>query len=113
MITLGGRRRELEVDPHPDGTHVLTEVPAIGGGMAVRARVLSGVDLPAQEPAYRSHTCPAPPPPKAPRCGICQGPMPIDVATLEGWTMHPCCDPAYQREAARQRTTPRARRSAA
>lgn len=45
-------------------------------------------------PAAGALTVPAPAGVMAPRCRRCHGPMPVDLARLEGWTHHPCCDPA-------------------
>ena len=56
VLTEAGRRMPLDEDPHPDGTVVLRHGP----DGAVRAHVLTGAELPAQETAWRPHwqTCP-------------------------------------------------------
>jgi hypothetical protein len=96
VITLGNRRWPLDVTPHEDGTVILVDVDG-----AVRARILNGPELPAQVEAYRQHECPKPKRP-GPRCAVCVLPMDRELALLEHWTTHPCCDPRYQREKARQ-----------
>lgn len=100
LFTESGRRMPLDVDPHPDGTVVLVEHEG-----KTLARVLTGAQLPAQETAWRPHwaTCPASDAMRAkrartaargPLCSGCGGPIPADLAEAEGWTHHPCCDPA-------------------
>lgn len=32
------------------------------------------------------------------RCAVCTDPMPADLVDLEGWSTHPCCDPAGARD---------------
>jgi len=32
-------------------------------------------------------------PARGPRCAVCTDPMPPDLAELERWRTHPCCDP--------------------
>jgi hypothetical protein len=96
-LSEGDRRIPLDPDPHPDGNVII--VPGKRGG--VRARVLGGGQLPAQQEAYRPHwvTCPASMDFKrrrhaaAPKCRGCQMPMPADLAAAEGWTYHPTCEP--------------------
>lgn len=34
------------------------------------------------------------------RCRRCHGPMPADLARLERWTHHPCCDPVHHADLA-------------
>lgn len=95
VITDGGRRMPLDPDPVPDGN----VVPAVIDGQR-RARVLTGEQMPADGPAWQAHfrTCPAAPQfrrrPAGPRCAVCHNPMNPDLADLEQWTTHPCCDPA-------------------
>jgi hypothetical protein len=90
MITHGGRIRDLEVHSHPDGDHVIE-----WADQHIRARVLTGLELPAQgPPAFRRHECPPAPPP-GPNCAECGHEMPREIATLLRWTEHPACDPDF------------------
>lgn len=109
LFTEARKRIPLDPDPHPDGTVVLVKV-----GHETLARVLTGAQLPAQETAYRAHwaTCPGSDAMRAkkareaargPLCGGCGSAMPADLAGLEHWEFHPCCDPRYRRPAARRR----------
>jgi hypothetical protein len=92
----GDRRIPLDPDPDPAGTVVL--VPGKRGG--IRARVLNGGQLPAQETAYVPHwvTCPQGKDFKrrrhaaAPKCKACGMPMDADLAKAEEWIYHPCCE---------------------
>lgn len=92
VMTVGGRRRELETTPHPDGNHIMRLVPVVGGGRGWRARVLTGAELPAQQAAHRMHHCPGVKQPKGPLCIVCHQPMTRDIALQLGWTTHPGCD---------------------
>lgn len=95
-LTVNNRRISLDVDPHPDGNVIVVEQDG-----RIRARILTGVEMPAQEDAYRQHQCPKPEP-VGPACTVCWLPMPRDPAYREHWWCHPCCDPEYNRELAEQ-----------
>jgi hypothetical protein len=99
VFTVGGIVRQLETTPHPDGNHVLEQVlqPLTGPGPVPRARVLSGLQMPAPDGAgYRIHRCPPPPRP-GPPCSVCGLTMNRELAALEKWATHPCCDPEFLR----------------
>lgn len=113
VLTEGQKRIPLDPDPTSDGNVVLVHLP----DGRIRARVLAGHQLPAQQTAYRPHwaTCPASTHFKArkarttPLCVACRGPMDPELARLERWTTHPCCDPREARaaaEAAAAKTSP-------
>lgn len=96
VITEGGRILELDADPHPDGN----VVPVTADGRPV-ARVLTGDQLPAQEPAWQRHTTTCPESPdarrrrarQAPRCRVCTGPLDQALAAAEPHhDTHPACD---------------------
>jgi hypothetical protein len=110
VITEQGRR--VELDPEPvDGGNV---VPVTVDGH-VRARILDGGQLPAEEPAWRRHagTCPESVDARrrrarlAPRCAVCLNPMDPDLARLEQWTTHPACDTAAAADTVRAALTRR------
>ena len=97
VLTERGRRMPLNPDPHPDGTVVVRLVDG-----RPRAHVLTGPELPAQEPAWRPHwvTCPSAPEFRArqgrtvARCTVCEFPLdPVLVAREPHHTTHPSCDP--------------------
>jgi hypothetical protein len=102
LVSVGSRRFPLDVDPHPAGNVIVVEVDG-----KIRARILNGTEMPAQQTAYRKHECPRTAPP-GPRCTVCRERMNRDLALLERWTSHPACDPDYQRERARQDTASKA-----
>lgn len=95
VFTVGGKLLELDPEPSADGNIIATKV--LG---QPRARVLTGNELPAQEPAWTPHlrTCPNSPDARRrqaaskPRCTACRLPMDPDLARLEDWTTHPACD---------------------
>jgi hypothetical protein len=95
VITVAGRRMPLDPDPQPDGNVVPVDVEG-----RMLARVLTGDELPAQEPAWVPHhrTCPKaadyrhPKTPKGPRCESCYLPMDPQLARVEQWREHPACD---------------------
>lgn len=90
-ITHGGRIRDLEPTAHADGDHVIEWQNG-----HIRARVLTGLELPSQgPPAFRRHQCPPTPPP-GPNCQGCGLPMPRQIAELLDWVTHPACDFEYQ-----------------
>jgi len=96
VLTVGGARMPIDVDPHPDGN----VIPVTVDGKQ-RAKVLTGAELPAQEQAWRAHfaTCSQSKEFKrkkarlTPTCRTCSGPMDIELARLEKWLHHPSCDP--------------------
>lgn len=114
VLTLGDRRMPLDPEPHEDG-NVVRRTTKEG---AVRAKVLTGEELPAQETAWRSHfvTCPQADTfrrRKALSRKKCRGcTYPLDKALADaGEVYHPTCAPTDVREhAARARdlaaTTP-------
>lgn len=95
-VTREGRRMPLNLDPDPAG-NVVIETNATG---EVRARVLTGHELPALGEAWMPHwkTCPdskefkAAQHRHAPKCTVCRKPMDPDLARRERWTTHPSCD---------------------
>lgn len=92
VTTEAGAVVGIDPDPHPDGT--ITHRTVDG---QPRAHVLTGPELPAQEPAWRPHrtTCTARPtkPRPGPRCTVCQLPLDAQLHAVEPHTMHPTCDP--------------------
>jgi len=98
VITLANARMPLEPDPHPDGNVIRVRLE----DGSIRARVLTGNELPAQQTAWMPHwrNCPDSPEFRkrkartGPRCKACEQPMDPDLARLERWTTHPACDPA-------------------
>jgi len=103
VVTIGDRRMPLDVELSPAGNVVLVDVP----GKGVRARVLTGPELPALEPAHVAHwtTCPNSTEFKrrariraraaAPRCQSCGEPLDPVLAARPGWygRVHPGCAP--------------------
>jgi hypothetical protein len=96
VITEQGRRLELDPDPHPDGTVVRVMVDG-----RPLARVLTGLELPALETAWRRHTATCPESSEArrrraraaPRCRVCTGPLDPNLAAHEPQhDTHPACD---------------------
>lgn len=103
LIVRSEENRLIKVDPKPHADGVVVAVRGPSGD--VRARVLGGVDLPAQVTAWRRHetTCTDPDEVRrrltrtAPRCAACDGPMDADLARRERWRTHPSCDPEHYR----------------
>lgn len=101
VITIGDRRMPLDPQPHEDGN----VVPVVVDGGQRRARVLTGAELPAQVPAYRSHfvTCPNAAEFRrrkiatTPRCHGCGQPLDPVLSRRypNAWTArwHPTCAP--------------------
>jgi hypothetical protein len=87
VITEGGILRELNPNPCDDGNHTIITTPR----GHIRAHVVTGTELP-QGPTYKIHVCPPRPMPGGP-CAVCGLPMDRQLAELEKWTTHPCCDP--------------------
>lgn len=98
VYTLAGARMPLEPDPHPDGNVIRVRLE----DGSIRAKVLTGVELPAQQTAWMPHwrNCPDSPLYRerktriGPKCKACEAPMDPDLARRERWTTHPSCDPA-------------------
>lgn len=90
VLTVNHRRLDLDVDPDTNGTVIIVELDG-----RIRARVLTGVEMPAQQQAFRMHRCPPKRERPGPACAGCQLPMPRDLAITEGWTHHPSCEPAF------------------
>lgn len=86
-LTIGGKRIAVDPAPHPDGTVVLEP--------DLRARILTGDQLPAQTVAYREHRCGQVARPRL--CRACH--KPIDPAA---GALHPGCEPAPRPEPAAQ-----------
>lgn len=96
-LTVEGRRVALEPHPSPHGTVILANVDG-----RIRAKLLTGAELPAQQQAWVRHilTCPASPERQrrtqaaAPKCGYRCG-VRMDPWLIEhGYTSHPnCSDP--------------------
>lgn len=91
VLTGTGRRIAIDPEPDPAGTVIRVEDPSDG---TVRARILTGVEMPAQETAWIRHEaiCRVRP---GPLCRTCRGPMDAGLARSEGWTTHPSCDPEH------------------
>jgi hypothetical protein len=98
VLTLAGKRLPLDPKPHPDGT-VIRVVLDDG---SVRARVLDGDELPAQQTAWRAHwaTCPdsqvfrARQAATTPRCALQECRQPLDPWLVEqGERYHVLCKP--------------------
>ena len=93
VTTVGDRRMPLDLEPAEDGN----VVPVVVDGKQ-RARVLTGPELPAQEPAWRSHhsTCPHAADARrrkaitAPRCRYCSGRL-HQLLIDDGIDVHPLC----------------------
>lgn len=96
-ISVEGRRVALELRPSPRGTVVLVDIDG-----RIRAKLLTGAELPAQQEAWVRHvlTCPTSPERQrrtqaaAPKCGHRCG-VRMDPWLIEhGYTSHPnCSDP--------------------
>lgn len=106
-ITLGGRTVDLETEAHENGNYVIE-----WANQHIRARVLTGPEMPSQDlPAFKLHLCPATTP-RGPSCGACGREMPREIATLLRWTDHPACDPDFLAQLAEERLTRRPTRKA-
>lgn len=105
VLTVNHRRLDLDVDPTPHGNVIIRDL----GDGRVRAEVLTGDRMPAQQQAFRMHRCTKPTPPGIP-CAGCHLPMPRDIALLEQWTHHPGCEPGFQLRLAQDRLRERKQR---
>jgi hypothetical protein len=100
LITPGGIVRDLDPTPHPNGNHVIITNEA----GEVRAKVVSGDQMPVEGDAYRRHECPPKPVvATGPACAACELPMHAELAASQGWATHPSCvDPEDARREALQ-----------
>jgi hypothetical protein len=96
-ITIGAKIRDLEPGARPDGNTIIVEHEG-----RIRARVLSGDEMPAQQEAFKAHQCPPKERP-GPPCAACLLPMHRELAISERWTTHPACDPEHHIERLRRR----------
>lgn len=88
-VSVLGTRLRLDVDPDPSGSVIVIETP----DGKVRAKVLTGPEMPAQQEAFRQHRCPPTSEPSKP-CRCCRRPMrPVWLFQLLRWDHHPGCDP--------------------
>lgn len=95
-LSVLGSRLRLDATPDPAGNVIIIEA----GDGKVRADVLGGDRMPAQQEAWKQHACPKAEP--GPRCAVCRRPMnPGDLARALKWVTHPGCDSEYQAEVAR------------
>jgi hypothetical protein len=95
VITEGGKHRTIDTIPHPDGNHVIVTRES---DRAIRARVLTGRDMPAPDGrGHRVHRCPPVAP--GPLCEVCGEPMNRAVSEALKLTAHvgPGCDQIYNR----------------
>lgn len=97
VITIGAAIRDLEPEPRPDGNTIIVDHEG-----RIRARVLTGDEMPAQQEAFKAHQCPPKPRP-GPPCARCTLPMNRELALAEGWVDHPACDGNYHIELLRLR----------
>jgi hypothetical protein len=96
VLTEGDKRMPIDPTPSPDGN----VVPVRRDDGSIRARVLTGDQLPAQRTAWVPHhrTCPHADDFRrrkraaAVRCGVCREPM-DPVLAAHGHTTHPGCAP--------------------
>lgn len=86
-VTISGKVIALDADPVDDGNVIV-----ISHEGRVRARILEGADMPAQQTAYRRHRCPPHPVLNERRCVHCHLVM---SGTDSGFDTHPTCDPEY------------------
>jgi hypothetical protein len=99
-LTTEGSRKRLDAAPDPTGTVIILDLP----DGTIRAKCLTGSELPAQQEAWRLHTCTRRTGAPDPRCAVCRFAMtPGDFFRAMRWTTHPGigCDSEYQAEVAR------------
>jgi hypothetical protein len=97
-LSVLGSRLRLDATPDPTGNVIIIGTP----DGKVRADVLTGDRMPAQQEAWKQHACPKAKP--GPPCAVCRRPMnPADLFRALRWTTHPGigCDSEYQAEVAR------------
>jgi hypothetical protein len=100
VLTVNDHRRKVDPTPDPAGTVVRVVSHTPDGTRTVRARILPGTELPAQETAWTLHdlTCPESFHAKRrayaaqPKCRGCATPM-DPWLTENGYPMHICCLP--------------------
>jgi hypothetical protein len=82
VITIHGRIRDLDPDPHPDGNiEILTRPDGV-----IRAHIRTGPELPIQSgEGFRAHSC-------AKQCRVCKTLMVHPLAKEQNWATHPACD---------------------
>lgn len=110
VLTETGLRLAIDPDPDPAGNVIRTEHDG-----RIRAQLLPGDQMPAQQTAWRQHrfTCPGSTDRArlervaAPRCGICREPL-HPLAVEAGWTRHPLCGPPldFRDQVTAQEATP-------
>ena len=106
VLTVNHRRLDLDVDPTPHGNVIIRDL----GDGRIRAEVLTGDRMPAQQQAWRMHKCPPKQERPGPRCAGCHLPMQREIAIAEGWTHHPSCEPGFQLRLAQDRLKERKQR---
>lgn len=99
VLTVLHRRLDLDVDPHPNGNVIMHTLP----DGRIRAEVLTGDRMPAQQEAFRMHKCPPKRERPGPPCAGCHLPMSREIAIAEGWTHHPSCEPGFALRLAQDR----------
>jgi hypothetical protein len=104
-LSVEGTRLRLDAKPDPAGTVIILTLT----DGTIRAKCLTGSELPAQQEAWRLHACARRYGPPDPNCVVCGRRMPRDIADELGWVTHPGCDQEYQAAAARHRAGTRRR----
>lgn len=102
-LTVEGSRKRLDAAPDPSGNVIILTLP----DGTVRARCLTGRELPAQQEAFHLHVCNRRTGAPDPNCVVCTRPMPREIAERLGWTDHPACDREYHAEMVRIRIAKR------
>jgi hypothetical protein len=95
-LSVEGTRLRLDAEPNPNGTVIILDLDG-----KVRAKCLTGSELPAQQEAWTMHVCARRDGRPDPNCVVCRRPMPRDIAERLGWTDHPGCDREYKAEVVR------------
>lgn len=95
-LSVEGTRLRLDAAPSPKGTVIILDLDG-----RVRAKCLTGPELPAQQEAWTLHACARRDGAPDPNCVACGRPMPRDIATELGWTDHPACCREYHAEVVR------------
>jgi hypothetical protein len=98
-LSVEGTRLRLDAQPSPAGTVIILDLDG-----KVRAKCLTGPELPAQQEAWRMHECVRRSGLPDPKCAVCSWAMrPGDFFRAMRWTTHPGtgCDSEYQAEVAR------------
>jgi hypothetical protein len=105
-ISMRGKVIALDAQPHPDGNIIIITT----SDDRIRAHVLTGLELPAQQAAYRRHKCPPAPARPGPPCTTCHRPTNRRLFELLRWTDHPACDPEHTTWVAEQKRRTRRRK---